>query len=470
MSALTPAVRPFEAVRPRFRLGPLLALTGPLALLATAVVLASPALTVQDSWLTLLSGREVAQHGLPSADHLTVLASGHPWVDQQWLAALLLYGAACLGGVGLAFAACALALLAAFALAALVAYERDASPLSILFFVAAAVVCAPWGLQMRAQALALPLFTFVLWLLLRDPGARRRSTMLVLPALGVWANVHGSVVVGVALVVVYALRTRRWRYLAAPAAMFVSPYAPQLPGYYRQMLLDPSFGRYIAEWHRTTPSRLTAAFFTLALLAIVLVVRKRARLTLFDVLALALSGAVALEAIRGLVWFALAALALLPALATRRPVATRFDGRSATISAALTCAVVGAALVVVAVRPPRTYDTRVPASLAGVVRTHTLAHQKVLADDATADWLLWQLPALRGRLAYDVRFEILTRAQIHRLLVWRNLEPGWEHVADGYSLVVDDPRHVARLVETGRWRRLFTSPRVAAAERIGVAR
>src|SRR5206468_420157 len=119
------------------------------------------------------------------------------------------------------------------------------------------------------------------------------STLFVLPALAVWGNVHGSVVVGVAVVLAYALRTRAWAYLAAPAMVFVSPYAPQLLGYYRTMLLDPPFGRYIAEWHRTTPGPLTAAFFALALVALALVVRPRDRLDLVHSLALAVPLAVA---------------------------------------------------------------------------------------------------------------------------------------------------------------------------------
>ena len=111
----------------------------------------------------------------------------------------------------------------------------------------------------------------------------------------------------------------------------------------------------------------------------------------------------------------------------------------------------------------------IPVQLADVVRAHTASGQKVLADDATADWLLWRLPELRGRVAYDVRFEVLTRAQIKRLLAWRNFGPGWQHVPAGYSVVVDDPAHVSRLVATRHWRRLLRGRRVEVAERIGSA-
>src|SRR5438477_13146609 len=54
-----------------------------------------------DGWMALLSGRVVAQHGLPSHDTLTIWAHGRKWVDQQWLAQLVLYELARLGGLRL---------------------------------------------------------------------------------------------------------------------------------------------------------------------------------------------------------------------------------------------------------------------------------------------------------------------------------------------------------------------------------
>ena len=55
--------------------------------------------TAPDTWLAILGGREVAHHGLPSVDHLTVLGHGGRWVDQQWLAQLIFYGAYHAGGL-----------------------------------------------------------------------------------------------------------------------------------------------------------------------------------------------------------------------------------------------------------------------------------------------------------------------------------------------------------------------------------
>jgi uncharacterized membrane protein YbaN (DUF454 family) len=457
--------------RTRFASAPLFAVAAPLALLAVALAVAAAGLTVQDSWLTLVSGREIAQHGLPFVDHLTSMASGQRWVDQQWLAQLLLYGAASVGGVGLAVAVCLLAVLTAFALPAVTAYRRGASPKALLVFVGWTAVTCPWGLQVRAQALALPLFSLILFLLARDPALEQRSTLLVLGVLVVWANVHGSVVVGVAVVGacgLYALvrgRRRGLALLAAPFTVLVSPYARDLPGYYRMMLLDPPFGRYIQEWQRTTPSPLTAIFFALAGAGLALVVARRRRLTALDCIVLAVTFVIAVDAIRGLIWFALAALAVLPALATQTPGRTRLEGRVAGRGFVAASGVIVLALGFAALRPAQAYETAFPEPLVELVQAHTADGGTVFASDATSDLLLWELPALRGRVVYDVRFETLTRPEIDRLLAWHRLDRGWEGAVSGASLVVDDRVHVARLVATGRWHRIFSSGDIAIAAR-----
>lgn len=434
------AAAPALPLRGRVDVAPLLAVAAPLALLAVVLAALSPALVVGDSWLALVAGREVAEHGLPHVDHLTALTAGRRWVDQQWLGQLVLYGAARLGGVGAALALCLACSLAAVALCLHVAYRRGASPGTLLLFAVLAVASAPWGFQLRTQSIALALFALTLWLLERD-------SLLVLPVLALWANVHGSVVVGVALVLARAVVARRPLLALAPLAVLASPYAASLPGYYRLMLLDPPFGTAVKEWHRTEPSALTLVFFVLAVVAVVLA----RRVDRFGLVVLALTGALALDAIRGIVWFALAALAFLPAAATRRRAV--LSGAGASVFAVFACAV---AVAAVAWAGTRDVEGRFPSALLSVPGP-------VLANEASADWLLWHRPGLR--VAYDVRFELDTKAQIARLLAWRRLRPGWRALAAGYRTVVDDPKHVDRLVAAGGWRRVLSSRTLAVAER-----
>ena len=461
------------------RIAPLLAVAAPVALLVIGLAAFSPELLTQDFWLALDSGREIAHHGLPSADHLTVMASGHRWVDQQWLAQLFLYEIARIGGIGAVAAVCLFAAAVALSIAGFTAYQRGASPIAILAFLLLCAAAAPPGMQFRTQSLALPLFSLTIWLLVRDPNAERRSTLWVLPVLCLWANLHGSAVLGAGLVAVYGLQAlvrgargpARARAVActvlAPLALLASPYATSLPGYYRMMLVNPPFGREIQEWQRTTPKGLTAIFFLLLAIALVLVLTRRRRLGLFDFLVLGLTLATALDATRGIIWFALAAAALLPALATRHPWATRLEGRGAATLVLGAVGVVVAAAVWLGTQPATRYPNQFPRGLLGVVREKTASgHERVFANAASADWLLWELPSLRGRVAYDVRFELLKSSQFNRIVHWNGRGPGWRATAAPYALVVDDPKHVAGLVATGRWRRLISSPRVAVAEQL----
>ena len=432
----------------------------PAALLAVVLAGIGRDILVPDTWVALVSGREIAEHGLPSAEHLTVLASGREWVDQQWLGQLALYALGQVGGVGLVVGCCLLCVVVAFGLAARAAQERGASPVAVLAFFITAFVAAPWGVQVRTQALALPLFSLVLWLVLRDPDARGRETLWVLPILCLWANIHGSVVLGAAIVAGYGAQVlvrRGWRaraallVLLAPATVFASPYALQLPGYYRLMLFDPPFGHEIVEWQRTTPAARTAVFFALVVATVVLAVLRRSRLTLIDCLLLAVTLAAALSAIRLIPWFALTALAVVAPLATPRAAATSFRGKGATGFALAAAAVVLGAGGWAATR---SYEAPSEARAVGVIREQA-RHEPVFADLDLADWLLWKIPQLRGKVAYDGRPELLRRREFRHIAAFERMEPGWEAAVRGYGVVVTSATIATRMAKTGRWRRVY---------------
>src|SRR3954452_20153808 len=86
--------------------GSLLPVLLPAFLLALVLSIVRTNLVVADTWTALVAGREIAAHGLPSVEHLTRISDGRQWIDQQWLAQLVLYGAAAMGGVGLAITLC----------------------------------------------------------------------------------------------------------------------------------------------------------------------------------------------------------------------------------------------------------------------------------------------------------------------------------------------------------------------------
>ncbi|MDQ3824042.1 MAG: hypothetical protein M3321_12465, partial [Actinomycetota bacterium] len=168
----------------------------PVALFAVyccVVLTALPQELVQDSWLTLVSGREVVEHGLPERDHLTVWTLGSTWIDQQWGAQVAFYGLFLAGGIKLVMLVHAGVLAAAFAVGLAAARHGGASPKAVVLVGAVTMFMAPWALQMRAQTLSSLLFVLVLWLLVADSRSPSRRVFLVVPLLVVWANVHGTV-------------------------------------------------------------------------------------------------------------------------------------------------------------------------------------------------------------------------------------------------------------------------------------
>jgi hypothetical protein len=66
---------------------------------------------------------------------------------------------------------------------------------------------------------------------------------------------------------------------------------------------------------------------------------------------------------------------------------------------------------------------------------------RVLTDDRFADWLLWRDPALDGRIANDVRYELLNAGQIGQLENALTVSgPSWKQGARGYRLLVLDTK------------------------------
>src|SRR5262249_56547910 len=98
-----------------------------LAAFAAVLIVDLRNMLITDGWTALLSGRVVAEHGLPSHDTLTLWAHGHNWVDQQWLAQLVLYELERLGGLPLVLLVHTALVTSALALAAALARRTGGS-------------------------------------------------------------------------------------------------------------------------------------------------------------------------------------------------------------------------------------------------------------------------------------------------------------------------------------------------------
>jgi hypothetical protein len=444
-----------------------------------------PTLLVADSWLTLVAGREVVENGLPTHDELTVLGLGREWTDQQWGAQLIAYGAYEVGGFSLLAVLTAVFAVGAFAVAAAGARSLGAGPRAIVLLFFPVLLAAPWTFTIRAQVFALPLYTTLVWLLASEARRPTRRAYLAFPLLLIWGNLHGSAALAAMLTMLLGgielLRSRGRSGLRSialvvvpPLLLLATPYGPvETVRYYHLLLVDPPFGReLVTEWQRSGPGWDTLAFYALAALALVVVYLGRSRLTLFDVATLAFTFAGAVLAIRGIPWFALACLVLLP-VAIGRSLEGRVPRVRRRLDGVLSFAAVAFLALIVAVAVGRSdswYLGNWPAGAVAAVKTAD-PDERVFATSRDADWLLFQIPELRGRLAYDVRFEIYDRETFERIVRFRG-EQGddWKSIADGYGILVfetdqDPSPHAPDFLAEPGARALYRDERVTVIAR-----
>ncbi len=436
-----------------------------------AFVLSQASRLIQsDSWLAFVVGRLIAKSGLPSHDTLTQWTLGQTWTDQQWLAHLVLYALDVSGGLRLVILVHGIVITATFVGAIVVARRRGASARSVAAVAGLALPSiALASLQVRPEAFAYLLFVAVAAILSSPRGLTWRRAALVIGLLVLWANLHGSVVLGVALVVLRAAidiaRDARKRSLtplplllaaASVGSLFASPYTLALRHYYAHTLFQPGFGRYLAQWQPTTLSIVSLPLFALAGLMLWHFGRARTDYSPFVELAALMLLAAALLAMRNWVWFSLFALITLPAGIGHSWRTSERDLRFDRIVALVATIGVIALAAATFSHSEGWYVSRYPEpaadAVAGVAAQNPNA--RVFATVASADWLLWTHPDLAGRIAYDVRYELLDQATLRQMLIFRATGVGLRQKLEHYDVVVlsrfADARPLAALRTFGK--------------------
>lgn len=437
----------------------------------SAVVLLSlagiPAHFAQDGWLALVAGRLISSHGIPQHDYFTTMAYGAHWVDQQWLAQLLMYGLQQLGGIQLLTVTYVLLTGAAFAGAVAAARRLGGQDLHVLAMLPlGAFFYLTTAVAIRTQGFAYPLFIVTLYLLASDIRAEQphRRTYAVLPLLALWANLHGSVTMGVGLCVIYgvslAVRTARTngrshvfsrRALAfiviPPLTLLATPYGLSMVHYYRVTLMNPEFSKLVTEWRPVISVPILAIpLFVLIAGAAYTVLRTCRRTPLFDQLVLAMLAVGAIMAVRNITWFGLAVVVLLPAAVTKLKHGRPAPLRSARINRFFALTMVGLTLltaVVTLARPASWFTSGYPSSAVATLQ-RLIARDpkvKVFADVHYADWLIWEDPTLfSGRVAYDTSLELLSVNQLQSIAdLTKHDQRGGAPVLDGYGIWVLNP-------------------------------
>jgi hypothetical protein len=435
---------------------------------AAALLTSLPGEFGVDSWLELVAGRAVWQSGIPHHETLTVIAQGAQWVDQQWLSQLASYAIYLLGGLGL-LGIVNVGLFAGAAAGSVAASRRLGAPFrSVLVALPLCIVLIAPAREVRTQEFAMPLFVGLTYLLARDSRSPSRRVYWCLPILVLWANLHGTVTLGAMLVALrgvtvawerrHSLRhsPSAWRrpaalILGAPLAILLTPYGLGIVGYYRTTLLGSTLRHTVSEWQPiTTVPVIAAALFIVAGLAIWSFGRDRTRTTSWERIALVVLAAGSISVMRNVLFFGLFAMMILP-------LSLSLGASNVTVSSdrrrgAINATIAGIAVLAVVITTAGTLLRPAPSIELSYQRTGVLhavqnatrsnPSLKLLADDRFSDWLLWRDPALDGRIANDVRYELLTAGQIHGIVnVLTVTGPAWKQGARGYRLLVLDRKY-----------------------------
>jgi hypothetical protein len=419
-----------------------------------------PQLVGIDTWLALVAGREIERGGLPHVETLTAWGSGEPWVDQQWLGHVVIYGLHSAGGLRLALLVNVMLLVATLAVVLVLARRLGASPRSTAVGGLLCILAAAESTSIRTQTLAQALFAVLLWLVLLDRNASPRRLLAVLGLLVVWANLHGSVLLAAGIVSLHglaqiaeALWARRRpsavsivAAVGAPLTVLASPYGGSLVGYYRGTVGNDFFPTLLDEWR---PPTLPGdwRFFLVAAIASWLVVRHGGRLSLTARLAFGVLLLGALLATRNVAWFALLTAAVVPVAldAAWPPAATGAPRRALAIAWGVLLLAVAAIVPAAFTRDSEQYEKGHPrAALASVAQAlEDDPSLRILAGERFADWLLWKVPAAAGRVAFDARFEILPRSRLEDVGDFSWATEGWDRLLARHRLVVlERARHV----------------------------
>jgi len=181
-----------------------LLILAPLAALAATMVITTTLRDGDTGW-HLATGQWIVEHlSVPRTDPFSFAASDKPWVAHEWLSELLMYGTWRAGGwpgVMLLFGSAAALV---FGLTALHLRRWQSPGAAALMLVYLAIGASP-ALAARPHMLALPMLVGWVMLMMRARDRERAPPLALALMMLVWANMHGSFVLGIAVAGLFGL-------------------------------------------------------------------------------------------------------------------------------------------------------------------------------------------------------------------------------------------------------------------------
>lgn len=160
-----------------------------------------------DTFLHVAIGDWIRQHGVvPLTDPFSYPMSGQPWIAHEWLAGLVMSYAYSLGGW---YGVCVLTVLSLGVTLVIIArfLMRHLPAAYAILFVVLALVGLESHLLARPHVLVWPLIAFWVGQLLIRSESGRAPPFWLLPLIVLWANLHGSFVLGLLFVLPLAMES-----------------------------------------------------------------------------------------------------------------------------------------------------------------------------------------------------------------------------------------------------------------------
>jgi hypothetical protein len=488
-----------------------------LVLTLIGVVIALVPTLPHDFWWHLKAGQLVADQGIPRTNLFAwSVPTDQPFIYATWLSEWLFYRLYQLGGLGAPVLARNLLGLAGFTLVALEARRRSGSWRLAALAALLAGAMALNNLTTRTQNWAwVPFSLYLLILGAYANGAGRARTLLALPLImAFWVNVHGSFVLGLALVALFAagetLRSLlrqpqaaswprlRVLYLAGAAtlaAALLNPIGMGIFGYVVELTTNPASQGLIVEWQPPTPHGIAGVVFfasILALLAVFALARRRPSLT--DLLLIVAFLWLAWGGQRHVAWYGMLAMPILvqclaapPKASPARVLRPRMVLPSTLLSLFLLALLVAvqppfkaglalprpyAALFAAVPGAPGLFSADTPVAATDYLRTHPSSGRlfNELGYGSYLDWALF--PA--AQVFIDPRIELYPPA------LWQDYVAISE-ARDYNALLIDkyqvervlldrvvQPRLAAALAADARWQREYADDRAEIYKRTSV--
>ena len=263
-------------------------------------------------WLAALGGAIVHAGRIPSSLPYAA-APSHDWVNVPVLGELVFHWLAAVGGdrgLVLAQAVAVACMLVLLLLDMRGAGAPDGARALVLITLPFAAVSAL--LLVRAQLFSLPLFALTVVLLRNEAREPTRRIWLLVPLVALWSNLHGAVLIGLAVAGVYLvferLRHERWTavgvLLASCGALFATPGLGRTADYYLGVLhSEPATSGFGLWAPLSLRNPLDVVFLAVAIPFLWSAVRSRPKV--WELVCLAVLGAATLHVGRNSIWLLL---------------------------------------------------------------------------------------------------------------------------------------------------------------------